>query len=92
MLSRLAGCPVEVNGAGRTDARYLRVRPGPDSQLPHENGMFCREIQEYANRYLPEDIAVLSLEEAPERFHARLHAAGKALPVSAGLWQQKACF
>ena len=31
----------------------------------------------YMNRYLPEDIAVLAAEEAPERFHARLHARGK---------------
>ena len=37
----------------------------------------CCEIQEYLNRYLPEDIAVLSVEQAPERFHARLNAAGK---------------
>lgn len=32
------------------------------------------EIQHYLNRYLPMDIAVLSAEEVPERFHASLNA------------------
>lgn len=32
------------------------------------------EIQQYLNRYLPMDIAVLSAEEMPERFHASLNA------------------
>lgn len=32
------------------------------------------EIQHYLNRYLPMDIAVLSAEEVPERFHAALNA------------------
>lgn len=32
------------------------------------------EIQQYLNRYLPMDIAVLSAEEKPERFHAALNA------------------
>ena len=30
------------------------------------------QIMEYINEYLPEDIAVLSCEVAPERFHSRL--------------------
>ena len=29
------------------------------------------------NQYLPEDIAVVEIEEVPERFHSRLHAKGK---------------
>ena len=32
---------------------------------------------EYINEYLPEDIAVLSCEVAPERFHSRLSAVRK---------------
>ncbi|MGC4020178.1 MAG: tRNA pseudouridine(38-40) synthase TruA [Muricomes sp.] len=32
------------------------------------------EIQHYLNRYLPSDIAVLTAEEVPERFHASLNA------------------
>lgn len=35
------------------------------------------EIQQYLNRYLPMDIAVLTAEEMPERFHASLNAVSK---------------
>ncbi len=35
------------------------------------------EIKNYINRYLPQDIAVVSIEEAPERFHASLNAKSK---------------
>ena len=31
----------------------------------------------YMNAYLPDDISVISCEEKPERFHARLNAKGK---------------
>lgn len=34
-------------------------------------------VMEYLNRYLPEDISVLSAEEVPERFHSRLNAVEK---------------
>lgn len=34
-------------------------------------------LYEYMNYYLPEDIAVLSVEEVPERFHARYNAVRK---------------
>ena len=45
-------------------------------------GRSPREIMEEMNRYLPEDIAVVSAEEAPERFHARLNAKGKVYRYS----------
>ena len=35
------------------------------------------EIQHYLNRYLPMDIAITSVEEVPERFHAQLNAKSK---------------
>lgn len=35
------------------------------------------QIRDYLNAYLPEDIAVISVEEAPERFHSRLNAVRK---------------
>ena len=34
----------------------------------------AREIRHYLNRYLPSDIAVLEVEDMPERFHASLNA------------------
>lgn len=35
------------------------------------------EIKRYLNRYLPMDIAVIEIEEKPERFHASLNASSK---------------
>lgn len=35
------------------------------------------EIKNYINRYLPQDIAVVNIEEMPERFHASLNASSK---------------
>jgi len=35
------------------------------------------EIKRYLNRYLPADIAVIGIEEMPERFHASLNAKSK---------------
>ncbi|MBR6315594.1 MAG: tRNA pseudouridine(38-40) synthase TruA [Lachnospiraceae bacterium] len=75
VLSRLAEEEVEVIGAGRTDAGV------------HAEGMCCHfrtdtdlspeELRELMNRYLPEDIAVVKLTEASDRFHARYNATGK---------------
>ena len=39
--------------------------------------MTPEEIRDYMNRYLPEDIGVLSVEMVPDRFHSRLLAKGK---------------
>jgi tRNA pseudouridine38-40 synthase len=39
--------------------------------------MSPEEILTYMNRYLPDDIAVLEVKEASERFHARYKAVGK---------------
>ena len=35
------------------------------------------EIQHYLNRYLPMDIAVIQVEDVPERFHSQLNAKSK---------------
>ena len=40
-------------------------------------GYTPQEIQNYLNRYLPEDVAVVEVVEVGERFHARLSATGK---------------
>ena len=75
LLSRMEGTKVEVQGSGRTDAgvhaagQVISFRCGSDKSVP--------DIRDYMNRYLPEDMAVLSVEEASPRFHARLHAIRK---------------
>ena len=71
-LGRLTGETVELQGAGRTDAGVHARGQAASFHLASERD--CRELLEELNRYLPEDLAVLSLERAPERFHARLSA------------------
>ena len=39
--------------------------------------MAPRDVMEYLNRYLPDDIRVLSAKIVPERFHSRLSATSK---------------
>ncbi len=76
VLARLCGQPVEVIGAGRTDAgvhaRNMVANAVMDVPLAPE------EIRDYLNRYLPEDIAVREVRAAGPRFHARYNATGKS--------------
>ena len=75
VLSRMCGEPVDVIGAGRTDAgvhaRAMVANAFLDTEKTPD------EIRDYMNRYLPEDICVSDLREASERFHARYKAVGK---------------
>ena len=75
LLTKMAGSPVEVNGSGRTDAGVHAAGQVINFRCKTEKtpGEICR----YMNEYLPEDMAVLSVEEAAPRFHARLNAARK---------------
>ena len=75
VLSRLDGQSVEIRGAGRTDAGVHAKGQVADFFL--RAALSPQEVGEYLNRYLPEDVAVLSCEDAPERFHARLSTVGK---------------
>lgn len=75
VLSLMQNQPVQVIGAGRTDAGV------------HAKGMVCNahfdtdktpeEILEYMNHYLPEDICVREVRVASDRFHSRYNALGK---------------
>lgn len=75
VLSKMTGAPVEVNGAGRTDAGVHAAGQCANFKTAYDTTPAA--IVEYCNTYLPEDIAVLAAEEVPARFHARLHARGK---------------
>lgn len=79
ILTKMAGENVEVHGAGRTDAGVHAK--GQVAHFKLHTDKFAdtaeEEIMDYINCYLPEDIAVISLKEAGERFHARLNAVGK---------------
>ncbi len=75
VLEKMTGEPVELIGAGRTDAGV------------HAKSMICNafletplneaEIRDYMNRYLPEDIGVIRVHMAGDRFHSRYNATGK---------------
>lgn len=75
ILSRLAEEPVELHGAGRTDAGVHAE--GQTASVKLSGSRDPAQVMEYLNRYLPEDIAVIAAEAVPERFHARLSAVGK---------------
>lgn len=75
VLSRMTGSPVEVHGSGRTDAG-VHAR-GQVANFRIGQSLEPDTVTEYLNRYLPEDIRVLTTEEMPLRFHSRLNATGK---------------
>ena len=75
VLSRMVDSPVEIQGAGRTDAG-VHAR-GQVASVHMPEGYTPQEVQDYLNRYLPEDVAVVEVVEVGERFHARLSATGK---------------
>lgn len=66
---------VDVIGAGRTDAGVHACAMIANVHL--DTRMSPEEIRDYANRYLPDDIAILEVREAADRFHARYKAVGK---------------
>jgi tRNA pseudouridine38-40 synthase len=74
-LGELAGRPVRLFGASRTDAgvhaRGQAAHLEPDLPLP------LPALVHGTNRRLPEDVRVLAADRMPEGFHARRHAASK---------------
>lgn len=75
VLSRMTGEVVEIHGAGRTDAGVHALGQVVSVHLPGE--FSPKEVMDYLNAYLPEDIAVVGACEVDDRFHARLSAKGK---------------
>ena len=75
ILQKLDGTEVEVRGSGRTDGGVHAM--GQVASFTLEHPLPAGEVMAYINQYLPRDIAVVSLEEAEPRFHARLNAKGK---------------
>lgn len=75
ILSRMLGHKTEIHAAGRTDAGVHASAQIASSRFKTDKTP--DDIRSYLNQYLPDDIAVLSCQEAEERFHARLNAKGK---------------
>ncbi len=74
-IGRITDSKVTVHGCSRTDAgvhaREFCFSFTTQSAVP------CHGLMRAMNAMLPDDIAVLSCEEAPEDFHARFSAKGK---------------
>ena len=75
LLSRMAGKEVTVQGSGRTDAGVHALAQTANFRM--ETELSEQELMDAINGYLPEDIAVLSLKMASERFHSRYNAIAK---------------
>ena len=75
VLSKLFEHKIEIHGAGRTDAGVHAA--GQIANFKVNSDKSCEEIQEYLNRYLPEDIAVTEVSQVDDRFHSRLSAKEK---------------
>lgn len=75
ILSKMCNVPVEINGAGRTDSGVHAE--GQVANFKINTDKTPEEIMNYLNMYLPEDVAVISITEVDDRFHARLNAKGK---------------
>ena len=75
VLSKLAGHPVEVIGSGRTDAGVHAN--GQVANFHIEEHFSKEQLMETFWNFLPEDIAVIQIEEVDERFHSRYAAKKK---------------
>lgn len=75
VLSRMTDAPVDVIGAGRTDAGVHAKAMTASAVL--DTALSPEDIRDYMNRYLPDDICVREVRAASERFHARYKAVGK---------------
>ena len=75
ILSEIDGRPVEVAGAGRTDAGVHAL--GQVASAGVDTSLDIATLQRALNARLPEDVRVLEVGEALDGFHARFSARGK---------------
>lgn len=80
VLSKMIGSPVDVIGAGRTDAGVHAKEMTANVHL--DTNLSANGIRDYLNQYLPQDICVTEVREAAERFHSRYNATGKTYQYS----------
>lgn len=75
VLAKMAGEPIQLVGCGRTDSG---VHAENYIANFHTKCSFSTDAMlDYLYEYLPEDIVVKSIEDVPERFHARYNVKSK---------------
>lgn len=90
VLEKMIGMPVEVIGAGRTDAGVHAKAMVCNAHM--DTAMSPEEITDYMNRYLPEDICVQEVRIASDRFHSRYNALGKTYCYTCYVGDRKPVF
>lgn len=106
ILSRYFGQEIELHGSGRTDAGVHAVGQVANFKVDERAGAEKRskssdndsektpveKIKNELNSFLPEDIKILTLEQADNRFHARLNAVEKEYRYYISLDQKRDVF
>ena len=75
LLSKMASEEINVVGCSRTD-KGVHAKSLVCNFFTNSN-MTIKEIEDYINRYLPDDIVAFNLLEVEERFHSRYNAKSK---------------
>ena len=75
VLNLMTGEKIELLGGGRTDSGVHAL--GQVANFHTQCEMDLSDMEKEIQRYLPEDINLLEIQEMPDRFHSRLNAKGK---------------
>ncbi|WNF36755.1 tRNA pseudouridine(38-40) synthase TruA [Bacillaceae bacterium IKA-2] len=75
VLTEMAGKKIEIIGSSRTDAGVHAFAQIANFKI--SGNLTEVEINNYLNRYLPQDISVVEVSVVPERFHARYNTKEK---------------
>ncbi|MFD3448152.1 tRNA pseudouridine(38-40) synthase TruA [Microbacteriaceae bacterium 4G12] len=75
VLSEMVGRKIEIIGCSRTDAGVHAFAQIANVKI--EENFTESAIKNYLNQYLPQDISVIQVVSAPERFHARYNSKAK---------------
>lgn len=75
VLSEMVGEEIEIIGSSRTDAGVHALHQVANVKL--DGDWTTDEVKKYLKRYLPQDISVVDVALAPERFHARYNCKAK---------------
>ncbi len=75
IINKMLGVKTEIFASGRTDSGVHAK--GQVFNFKCETNLNNCNIKDYINKYLPQDIRVLCVEEVNERFHSRLNVRKK---------------